>query len=59
MAGFEGLSGNGSEAGGYERYEMLGKGSYGAVYRGVHNQTGEVVALKVYHFGSRLIFEIL
>ena len=47
MAGFDGLPGSSSEAGGYIKYEMLGKGSYGAVYRGVHGQTGEVVALKV------------
>lgn len=31
----------------FEKHEIVGKGAYGAVYRGTNKQTGEVVALKV------------
>lgn len=31
----------------FEKHEIVGKGAYGAVYRGVNRQTGQVVALKV------------
>lgn len=30
-----------------DRVELVGKGAYGGVYKGVHNPTGTVVALKV------------
>ncbi|WVR03173.1 hypothetical protein IAU60_000164 [Kwoniella sp. DSM 27419] len=31
----------------YEKLEIVGKGAYGAVYRGRHNATGHIVALKI------------
>lgn len=31
----------------FRRYEIIGRGSFGAVYRGVHTPSGTVVALKV------------
>lgn len=31
----------------YEKLELVGKGAYGGVYKGVHLETGQVVALKV------------
>jgi serine/threonine-protein kinase 24/25/MST4 len=31
----------------YRRLELLGKGAYGAVFKGLHNVTGQLVALKV------------
>ena len=45
------LLSNGSDIGqgdgGYEKQEIVGKGAYGSVYRGVHKTSGQVVALKV------------
>ncbi|KAL1744670.1 STE/STE20/YSK protein kinase [Schizophyllum fasciatum] len=34
----------------YKRLERVGKGAYGAVYKGVHIPTGNVVALKIIDF---------
>lgn len=31
----------------FEKHEIIGKGAYGAVYRGTNTQTGQVIALKV------------
>ncbi|KAG4302224.1 hypothetical protein PCK1_001496 [Pneumocystis canis] len=31
----------------YTRQELIGRGSYGAVYKGIHNETKQVVAIKV------------
>ena len=31
----------------FTRKELVGKGAYGGVYKGIHNETGTVVALKV------------
>lgn len=31
----------------FTRKELVGKGAYGGVYKGIHNPTGQVVALKV------------
>ena len=31
----------------FEKHEIIGKGAYGAVYRGTNTQTGKVIALKV------------
>ncbi|GAA5987308.1 hypothetical protein JCM11641_002678 [Rhodosporidiobolus odoratus] len=31
----------------FTRKELVGKGAYGGVYKGIHNQTGTIVALKV------------
>lgn len=31
----------------YTLQELIGRGSYGAVYRGIHNETKQVVAIKV------------
>lgn len=31
----------------YNSKELVGKGAYGGVYKGIHNATGTVVALKV------------
>lgn len=31
----------------YTRYEVIGRGSYGIVYKGVHNETRSTVAIKV------------
>jgi len=31
----------------FTRKELVGKGAYGGVYKGIHNDTGTVVALKV------------
>ena len=34
----------------YKRLERVGKGAYGAVYKGVHIPTGNIVALKIIDF---------
>lgn len=31
----------------YDRQEVLGEGTFGKVYRGVHRPTGRVVAMKL------------
>jgi len=30
----------------YEKVEKIGEGTYGVVYKGVHRQTGDTIALK-------------
>ena len=34
----------------YRKLSMLGKGTYGEVYKCVHNPTGQVIAMKTFLF---------
>lgn len=40
------LTKNISEIEKYEKFEKLGEGTYGVVYKGKHKETGELVAIK-------------
>lgn len=47
----EGLALLGRKLGPYRLEQLLGKGGWGTVYRGVHQRTGAPVAIKVIHSG--------